>query len=297
MDYLNGLLRMAGALALLTGIGAAHYAWLRRLVRRILSGRSALARRLFCGVLGLLLSAATLLLACNFYVYHGFGHQPDIFRHGKRTGNMVAITFDDGPSALYTLKILDILREYKLQATFFLVGRQVEKYPDIARRIAEMGHEIGNHTYDHRNLPTLGYLALKREVLSATEIILAATGVYPDFIRPPRGMYDGRSRRLAHLLGQQTVLWSVSGKDWQRGVRAGTIVKNVLSKARGGDVILFHDSGALLGTEGGDRTATVRALPAIIEGLRKKGLRIVPLKILLADEDPAQLFPTVDRHE
>ena len=242
------------------------------------------------------LAIGALFTGFFFYVHHGIGHQPDIFRSGDRKSNMVALTFDDGPSAEFTPAILDILKEYGVTATFFMVGSHVEKYPEIAMRIVEEGHEIGNHTYSHRNIPTLSTMDLHKEIIEATSAITAVTGVYPQYVRPPRGMYDGRFRRLANLLGQEIVLWTVSTRDWRYGVTADSIVKTVRNKVKGGDIILFHDSGALITNEGGDRRATVIALPQVIETLQAKGLEIVPLSVLL-HEAPTEMFPEVDMPE
>lgn len=259
----------------------------------IREGKWALA----VNIIAIILAVGSMLGASAFYVYHGFGHQPDIFRHGNRLSNQVALTFDDGPSAEYTPDILAILKEYNVPATFFLVGSHVDKYPEIAQQIAEADHEIGNHTYNHVNIPTLGSFQLQREVTEATAIITAITGKYPEYIRPPRGMYDSRFRRLANLLGQQVVLWTVSSRDWRYGVTKDQIVHNVLSRVKSGDIILFHDSGALIRNEGGDRSATVKALPAVIQGLRAKGLEIVPLRDLIAEEEPTEEYPKVDMPE
>ncbi|MEL7564866.1 MAG: polysaccharide deacetylase family protein [Dehalobacterium sp.] len=240
--------------------------------------------RLCLTLMCIILSISTFLGLSSIYVYYGFGHQPDIYRHGSRDLPMVSLTFDDGPSPDFTPEILEILKKYHVSAAFFLIGSNVEKYPEIALKILEDGHEIGNHTQNHRNIPTLSNTDLHQEILEAAVAITDATNQYPDFIRPPRGMYDGRFRRLTALLGQQVVLWTVSSKDWQKGVTAENIVKNVVNHIKNGDIILFHDSGALFGKEGGDRSATVKALPTIIEKIQQKGYQIVPLKTLLNEE-------------
>ncbi|HHT67928.1 MAG TPA: polysaccharide deacetylase family protein [Firmicutes bacterium] len=243
-----------------------------------------------------LLGVATMFLLFSVWVYHGFGYQPDIYRLGDRTSNKVAITFDDGPSEEFTLPILDILRELDAPATFFMVGKHVEKYPHVAQRVVEEGHTVGNHTQSHRNLPTLSTIELQKEVMESTAIITEVTGVYPVFVRPPRGMYDDRFRRLAKLLGQEIVLWSISTRDWRYGVTPTYIERFVDSRVRGGDIILFHDSGALVKSEGGDRKATVLSLANVIEIIRAKGLEIVPLDELLHGAPP-EAFPQVDRPE
>lgn len=242
------------------------------------------------------LGTATLFLIFFIYVYHGFGYQPDIYRTGQRQTNKVALTFDDGPSEEFTLPILDILEEYNVPATFFMVGSHVEKFPEVARKVAEKNHAIGNHTQNHRNIPTLSTVDVHKELVEATATIIEVTGVYPVFMRPPRGMYDGRSRRLAKLLGQEIVLWSISTRDWRYGVTANFITRFVDTKVRGGDILLFHDSGALLRNEGGDRTATVEALPEVIQIIRAKGLEIVTLEELLYNA-PMEAFPQIDRPE
>lgn len=250
-------------------------------------------RRIELLILGIIAAITTLFLGSFLYVYHGFGHQPDIYRNGSRSSNMVALTFDDGPSAEFTPAILDILKELEVPATFFMVGRHVEKYPEIAQRIAAEGHEIGNHTHNHTNIPTLSTVALHKEIMEATAVITEITGVYPTYTRPPRGMYDGRYRRLANLLGQEIVLWSLSTRDWRYGVTPDFIIKFVTNKVKGGDIILLHDSGALVRNEGGDRRATVLALPHVIRAIQAKGLEIVPLSVLLHNA-PAEQFPQVD---
>lgn len=253
-------------------------------------------RNIPLALLSALLGAATMLVLLSVWVYHGFGYQPDIYRVGSRASNKVAITFDDGPSEEFTLPILDILKEYDVPATFFMVGKHVEKYPHVAQRVVEEGHTIGNHTQNHRNLPTLSTLELQKEVMEATATMTEITGVYPKHVRPPRGMYDDRFRRLAALLGQEIVLWSISTRDWRFGVTPAYIERLVESKVRGGDIILFHDSGALVRSEGGDRRATVLSLANVIEIIRAKGLDIVSLEELLHGAPPEE-FPAVDRPE
>ena len=267
-----------------------------RLSKKIL-GRFHLPQpTILLGVASTVLGFLTLFAIFFVYVYHGFGYQPDIYRTGNRNSNKVALTFDDGPSEEFTLPILDILRDYEVPATFFMVGSHVERFPEVAKRVAEEGHAIGNHTQTHRNIPTLSTIDLHREMMESTATILETTGVYPSYVRPPRGMYDDRFRRLSKLLGQEIVLWSISTRDWRYGVTSNYIVRFVDSKVRGGDIILFHDSGALLTNEGGDRRATVQSLPQVIELIRAKGLEIVPLSELLHDA-PTELFPQVDRPE
>ncbi|MBO2520448.1 MAG: hypothetical protein CW345_01375 [Firmicutes bacterium] len=276
------------ALALLF-VGAWHlvFGWLWNRVAAVRRGRRAPSRwpgRLLTllkhGFLFLCAVGVTVLLA-NFYVYHGFGHQPDIYRRGDPARPWVALTFDDGPSPQYTPRILEILEKHGVPATFFMVGAHVEAYPDIAAAVVEAGHEVGNHTYSHINVPTASTQRLYEEMLRTTAVILEVTGQYPRYVRPPRGLYDGRFRRMAALLGQEVVLWNRSSFDWQGSLSPQAIVRRIVNEARPGDILLFHDSGALIGREGGNREATVQALEGIILGVRAKGLEFVPLSQLL----------------
>src|SRR5690606_4953385 len=132
--------------------------------RRFLRG---LLRHGICLILGL---GATLGLL-NFYVYHGFGYQPDIYRKGDRSRPWVALTFDDGPHPDYTPRILEILKRHDVPATFFMIGAHVEEYPEIAVQIVEMGHEVGNHTWSHVNVPTTPTNTLIEEVVRTSLVI------------------------------------------------------------------------------------------------------------------------------
>ncbi len=231
------------------------------------------------------LSAIMLMGVAYSYVYQGFGAQADITRRGPSAGNKVVLTFDDGPSRDYTPEILKILAEKGVYATFFLVGKHVEQYPEIARQIAEEGHEVGNHTYGHITIPNSSPPQLTAQIVRTNLIILQQTGTYPLYLRPPRGLYDMRMRRIAKLLGQELVLWSLSSQDWHpRATRAG-VIRRVIDRATAGDIILFHDSGSLLNSEGSSRRPTIEALGPIIDGLKEKGLEVVKLEEILALRD------------
>lgn len=285
--------------------GMAHVAILtlcRRTARYVSVARGAGSRGMEPGIFGRNLwmhavaavGAASFLLAfLNFYVYVGFGAQLDIYRRGVSDRPWVALTFDDGPSPDYTPRILDILKEHNVPATFFMVGAHVEAYPEIARRVVEEGHEVGNHTWSHLNVPTASTPRLYDEMIRTTWTIADVTGAYPQFVRPPRGLYDGRFGRMANVLGQRMVLWTLSSRDWRYGTTAQAITARIASRVRPGDILLFHDSGALIRREGGDRQATVGSLPAVIEAVRAKGLEFVPLSVLLegATGEPNPVAP------
>lgn len=216
----------------------------------------------------------------NRYVYQGFGKQVDIIRRGTGEFKVVALTFDDGPDPLYTPAILDILREYDVPATFFMVGSHVQKYPELARRIAAEGHSLGSHTWSHRSLVPLSAEYTRQEIDRATEAIEEATGMTPRFFRPPRGIYSAYARDLLKERGYTVVLWDVTSQDWAE-LPAHRIAANVLNQAGPGSILLFHDSGNLITAQGGNRINTLKALPPVIEGLRDRGYRFMSIDDLV----------------
>ncbi len=228
------------------------------------------------------LSAMLLMGTAYYYVYRGFGSQADIIRRNPTAGKKVVLTFDDGPSDLYTPQILKILAEKKVKATFFLVGKHVENFPDVTRQIVEEGHEVGNHTYGHITVPNSAPPQLTAQIVRTNLLILQNAGVYPQYLRPPRGLYDMRMRRIAKLLGQVIILWSLSSQDWHPRATTEGVIRRVLERTSPGDIILFHDSGSLYSSEGSSRRPTVEALGPIIDGLREKGFEIVTMEEFIA---------------
>lgn len=198
---------------------------------------------------------------------------------GRRDRNAVALTFDDGPSP-DTVGILDVLAEHRLNATFFMVGRAVESFPDIAQRVFAEGHEVGNHSYSHPLYLFQRGSETRDQVERAQDVIAETIGVRPILARPPFGVRTPAYFGATRALGLVTVQWDVAGFDWK--TRSGKrIAQDVLRKARAGSIILLHD-GDSEGKQ--DRRETIAALPLIIEGLRARGLHIAPLSQLLAEE-------------
>lgn len=229
------------------------------------------------GLMGLFV---LILMFFNKYVYKGFGMQKDIIRHGTAHFKYVAITFDDGPDPIYTPEILDILEEKNVKATFFLVGKNVETYPEIARRIAREGHSIGNHTYSHRSLIPLSAKGTVSEIKKAEKVIEDVVGIRPTLFRPPRGVYSSFAREFLKQERYTIVLWGISAVDWAE-LAPHKIVANVVKKVSSGSIILLHDSGDLITYKGGNRSSTVKALPKIIDELRDNGCEFVTIDQLI----------------
>ncbi|MEZ5101289.1 MAG: polysaccharide deacetylase family protein [Thermoleophilia bacterium] len=190
---------------------------------------------------------------------------------------LVALTFDDGPAG-DTAAVLDALARGHAHATFFVVGRRIAGNERLLWREASEGHAVGNHSWLHPDMRRLTD-AQRRQQLSDTDVaIRQATGERPTLFRPPYGATSPDVNVLARHLGLLPVAWSVDTRDWA-GLKARQIARRALSGARPGAIILLHDGG-------GDRRATVRAIPLILAGLAERGLVPVTLPELLAAAPP-----------
>jgi cellulose synthase/poly-beta-1,6-N-acetylglucosamine synthase-like glycosyltransferase/peptidoglycan/xylan/chitin deacetylase (PgdA/CDA1 family)/spore germination protein YaaH len=225
--------------------------------------------------------------------YTDFPTYPILYHQGAAAQHDVAITFDDGPDPRWTPKILDILASRRVKAAFFLVGSNCEDHPGLVSRIVAEGHEIGNHSYYHRNLATMSELQMKLEIDGTQRVIQSITGRSTSLFRPPYNADSNPSdiSELAPLkfaqeeLGYTIVLEKIDPQDWARP-GAAEIVQRVKNLRDEGNIILLHDAG-------GDRSQTVEALPKIIDYLQARGDRIVSLSELLGIPRD-ELMPPVD---
>lgn len=203
----------------------------------------------------------------------------EVCYQGPRAEKLVALTFDDGPNPPYTSQVLDILDKYDIEATFFLIGKNVEKYPEIAREIVEHGHQVGNHTYTHADLLKLDRNQMAKEIDAATEIIETATGVRPGIFRPPHGFRDPVVLEKAKERNMRVIQWSVMARDWKKP-GAEVIADRIVQKVQNGAIILLHDGEGL--NHGGDRGQSAAAVELIIQRLQQQGYRFVTVDALLA---------------
>jgi peptidoglycan/xylan/chitin deacetylase (PgdA/CDA1 family) len=189
----------------------------------------------------------------------------------------VALTFDDGPDPCYTPAVLDVLATFGVVATFFCVGDLAASQPDIVRRMIEEGHAVGSHGAMHADLPTLANAELAGNLRGGRDMVAAVVGAPVPLFRPPHGDATLRTGLMARGLGLHTWLWTVDPEDWRPGIRSAEVVSGC-SQAGEGDVIVLHDGlQEPWSPEALDRSATVEALPEIIEGGRSKGLQFVRL--------------------
>jgi peptidoglycan/xylan/chitin deacetylase (PgdA/CDA1 family) len=193
--------------------------------------------------------------------------------NGTGRAGHVALTFDDGPDAQSTPQFLDALAQLNVKATFFLLGQMCERYPSLAQRLVDDGHEVAVHSYDHRNHLRHPPGRRTHEQLARTaDLIEKQSGVRPRWFRPPYGALTTAGLVAAKDLDLQTVLWTAWGQDWQRGLTAQDVLDEVTSGKVDGGTILLHDSDCT--SEPGSWRATLGALPGLVEWCRERGLQL-----------------------
>ncbi|MDR7318122.1 polysaccharide deacetylase family protein [Brevibacillus nitrificans] len=187
---------------------------------------------------------------------------------------VVALTFDDGPDAKYTPKILEVLHQNNIRATFFVLGSQVDKHPRVMQWIYKAGHEIGNHGYHHLDLNKLTEHEVYEDIKHGERSILRTTGILAQYYRPPGGVMTHDVMNAVQSSGYDIIHWSVDPRDWSLARTASVIAKSVKSNVSPGDIILFHDGGL-------NQRQTVAALQELITDLRSQGYRFVTVSQLL----------------
>ncbi|WP_432122911.1 polysaccharide deacetylase family protein [Streptomyces sp. S1] len=200
------------------------------------------------------------------------------FEHGRRDVPKVALTFDDGPDPVFTRQVLEILDRYGARATFFCVGHHVAALPDEVRRIVAGGHGLGNHSWSHPFLFDLTPEQLREQIDRTTEELDRVAGEAPAWFRPPYGALSPGVLAALEEHPATLTMWDVDARDWSRP-GPEQIAKTVLEGVGPGSVVLMHEGA-------GDRSQTVEALPAIVEGLLERGLEPVPLAELAAPPGP-----------
>ena len=214
----------------------------------------------------LLLVMAVMVLAGGYISRMG---EPELEEAMDAVEKKVAITFDDGPDSDYTELLLVGLKERGVKATFFLLGKQVDQYPEIVKEIYEDGHLIGTHSYEHVNLRNLSDVAAIEQVDKTNQAIYEITGEYPQFIRPPFGSWKNNLDYETEMI---EVLWDVDPLDWKTS-NSDVIAKRVVDKVGENDIILLHDASE----------SSVNAAFKIIDALEKEGYTFVTVEEILFD--------------
>jgi len=187
-------------------------------------------------------------------------------------GPYIALTFDDGPHATLTPRLLDLLAAHRMKATFFVVGQCVVDHPEILRRAVREGHEIASHSWSHPNLGKMSDEAVRRELQKTDDAIVAAIGKRPTLMRPPYGSITARQKRWIHdEFGYRIIIWDVDPLDWKRP-GPSVVCNRIVKETRSGSIVLAHDI----------HPPTLEAMPATLEQLGRKGFKSVTVSDLLA---------------
>jgi len=187
----------------------------------------------------------------------------------------VALTFDDGPHADGTPRLLRLLARHDVKATFFLVGEQVARRPELAREIVEQGHAVGLHGYEHHTLARMNNRQLHQDLLRAIHAVRSATQTRPVLYRPPRGVFTYQGLAAVRENGWEPVLWTADGRDWRRTSTPTSISQRVTGHLRGGEIILLHDSDYYASDWSWQHT--LDAVPLILRELKERDLTPVSL--------------------
>jgi peptidoglycan/xylan/chitin deacetylase (PgdA/CDA1 family) len=236
-------------------------------------------------MLGAILSAAavaTAMSAAGYQTKSATGQWYGRTFTGVKPGTkQLALTYDDGPNDPHTLRLLEVLAKHGVRATFFLIGRYVKQRPDIVRELVRARHVVGNHTFIHPRLIFKSASQVQDEISQCHQAITNAVGNYSNLFRPPFGGRRPITLRVVRKLGLEPVMWNVTGYDW-RATSAEYIERKVMSKIRGGDVILLHDGGhKVFGT---DRSYTTTATDRLIACYKAEGYEFVTIPEMMEKE-------------
>lgn len=224
---------------------------------------------------GFLRRAAAIVLGV-FLAASQTGAERYAVRRVATEDKVVALTFDDGPHPTETAKIVELLEKYGAKATFFVVGKNAENYPDALRMVAAGGHEIANHTYSHASFGASSADEVRREIARAEDAIFSVSGARPTLFRPPEGRITKNVVTVSREMGYDVILWSIDTRDWaHRGT--AEIVANIKKNVTPGSIILFHDYIS------GERH-TLDVLGVILPYLSSLGYRFVTVSELMGEK-------------
>ena len=187
---------------------------------------------------------------------------------------MVALTFDDAPFADTLPALLALLRAENIKATFFLIGENVERFPELARAIVAEGHEVGNHSYSHRDLHRASAEVVDKEITGMQKLIHDMVGTTSTLLRPPFGNVSDVVKQTCQREGISIICWNVDPADWRKDTTRDSVVRNVLENTTSGSIVLLHAT----------QRKTIEALAEIIPILRQRGFQLVKVSDLLKDQ-------------
>lgn len=187
------------------------------------------------------------------------------------SGNVIALTFDDGPHPLFTPSLLSFLASENIKATFFIIGKEAAKYPDLVLQISDAGHEIGNHSYSHTRINEINKKMLIQDIMQSQNLIQKITHKKPQLFRPPFGRLTDENIKTVKCFFPYIVYWTFDVRDWDMK-NPNQITNDIKQGIKPGAILLFHEN----------RFETVSAIPEVIKALRTQGYRFVTISELLA---------------
>lgn len=254
-----------------------------------LGALALVARSLVVGPIPLAIAGAAIvayltLILCGVFFLR-LGMFVDVVYRGPPDARGVALTFDDGPSPEHTPRVLDLLDEAGVKATFFVIGRKAEAHPELVRAIVARGHALGLHSYAHDRLFSLRSLRyVEQDLRRASDALARITGARPTLFRPPIGHTSPRIARAVERLDLDVIGWSVRGLDGLARSRAERVVARVAPRLRDGEIVLLHDAA-----ERDDHTpASLAALPRILAAMSANNLPGVRVDEWLEPEPDAE---------
>ena len=223
----------------------------------------------------------------TLFTYHGVNPRSrfygKVLSNGNRNRLRIALTFDDGPNEPYTSQVLGILEQYRIKATFFIIGQNARRYPATCRRIVTAGNVIGNHSYHHhKSLCLRRGKTVARDIEMAHQAIYECTGLEPKLFRPPHGFRTPWLMRTVRHLGYTVITWDNMTSDWKAEKSGEEIIRAILQRAKPGGVIVLHDGRDTRLSY--DRSHMLQALPFVIETLKERGFDFVTIPELIESE-------------
>jgi peptidoglycan/xylan/chitin deacetylase (PgdA/CDA1 family) len=211
-----------------------------------------------------------LKLPANFYQIFPAKITRSIIFHGDRQHRNLFLTFDDGPHPIGTPMILDCLKEHHVPATFFMLGENMARYPEIVRRIHQEGHTIGIHGYRHQSVLFQKYTVIREQIEKTQNLVQTLSGKSTQFFRPPYGRFGWNAFKIVRQLGLKIVLWDIFPQDYHVNRTASEIVNQVLAQMKGGSILVFHDNIA-------DINKITNSLAQIIPKARQEGYNFLSI--------------------
>ncbi|NLI60516.1 MAG: polysaccharide deacetylase family protein [Clostridiales bacterium] len=228
----------------------------------------------------LLILSMIFLLYCLLPSYWARNRSNKVFRKGQGPKKEVALTFDDGPNPDYTPRLLNILREYDVPASFFIMGKEAKRHSDIIKRMDKEGHTIGCHSYSHRHAWIMSPLRTIRDMNQTYNLLSNILEKPPKWYRPPWGTFNAASMFAAKRLDLDIAYWSIEAQDWTARTTVEDIYSRVIDKIEPGSIIVLHDNQGAPGAP----EKTLQALPIIIRTLHKQGYDFVNLDHMKGEE-------------